>query len=75
MHDRVAGVGDGGNVKLEGVSTEQVRPAGSGLSVRETVPENPLTLVATIVAPADNPTLTPLVLGVIASAISSQYQT
>ncbi len=74
VHDRTAAVGDGGNVKLAGVIAEHVSPAGSGLSERETVPAYPLTLVTVMVAAEDNPTLTPLVFGVIASAISSQYQ-
>jgi hypothetical protein len=75
VHDRVAAVGDGGSVKLAGVIAAHVRPAGSGLSERETVPAYPLSPVTVIVAAPDKPTFTPAELGAMASAISSQYQT
>lgn len=74
LHERVAAAGDGGSVRLPGLIDAHVRPAGSGLSARETVPENPLTPVTVTVAAADKPTFTPAELGVMASAISSQYQ-
>ncbi len=49
LHDNVAVAGDGGRVALPGLIAVQVRPVGSGVSDRATVPEKPLMAVTMIV--------------------------
>ncbi len=58
LQDNVAVAGDGGKVTLAGLIAVQVRPAGSGVSDRATVPAKPLTAVTVIVDTAEEPAFT-----------------
>ncbi len=58
LHDRVAVAGDGGRITLAGLMAVQVRPVGSGVSDRATVPAKPLTAVTVIVDTAEEPAFT-----------------
>ncbi len=58
LHDSVAVAGEGGRVTLAGLMAVQVRPAGSGVSDRATVPAKPFTPVTVIVDTAEEPALT-----------------
>ncbi len=58
LHDSVAVAGDGGRVTLAGLIAVQVRPAGSGVSDRDTVPAKPFTAVTVIVETAEDPAFT-----------------
>ncbi len=58
LHDRVAVAGDGGRVTLAGLIAVHVRPAGRGVSDRDTVPAKPLTAVTVIVETAEEPAFT-----------------
>lgn len=73
LHVSVAAAGVGGNVKLVGLTAEHVKPDGT-LSVSEMVPVKPFTPVRITVSVGEEPTITPdEALGLIASAICSQY--
>ncbi len=58
LHDSVAVAGDGGRITLAGLIAVQVRPEGSGVSDRATVPVKPLTAVTVMVETADEPAFT-----------------
>ncbi len=58
LQDRLAVAGDGGKVTLAGLMAVQVRPAGRGVSDRDTVPANPLIEVTVIVETAEEPAFT-----------------
>ncbi len=58
LHDRDAVVGEGGTVTPAGLIAPQVRPAGNGVSERDTLPAKPFTAVTVIVEIEEAPAAT-----------------
>ncbi len=69
LHDSVAVAGEGGRVTLAGLIAVHVKPAGRGVSNRDTVPAKPFTEVTVIVEVAEVPAFT--VAGEVAAMVKS----
>ncbi len=55
LHDREAVAGEGGRLTLLGLNARHVRPEGSGVSDKDTVPAKPFTAATVIVDTAEEP--------------------